>query len=51
VRNRDGSITGIISERDLVRAIADESVAALGKTVAWRMKRVFNTSIEIDKHD
>jgi CBS domain-containing protein len=48
VRNRDGSITGIISERDLVRAIADESVAALGKTVASRMTRDVTTCIEID---
>ncbi len=48
VRSRDGSITGIFSERDLVRAIADESVAALGKTVASRMTRDVTTCVEID---
>jgi CBS domain-containing protein len=48
VRARDGSITGILSERDLVRAIADESVAALAKTVATRMTRDVTTCIEID---
>jgi len=48
VRNRDGSICGIFSERDLVRAIADESVAALAKTVASRMTRDVTTCVEID---
>ena len=48
VKARDGSITGILSERDLVRAIADESVAALAKTVATRMTRDVTTCVEID---
>jgi CBS domain-containing protein len=48
VRSRDGSICGIFSERDLVRAIADESVAALAKTVASRMTRDVTTCVQID---
>lgn len=39
VRGQDGSFAGIISERDLVCAIAEDSVAALCQTVASRMTR------------
>lgn len=48
VKDRDGGIEGILSERDLVRAIAEESVAALGKTVGSRMTRDVSTCAEFD---
>lgn len=48
VRGEDGTIAGILSERDLVRAIAEESVAALGKAVASRMTREVTTCAEFD---
>jgi len=48
VKGRDGSIAGIFSERDLVRAIADESVAALAKPVGSRMTRDVTTCFEFD---
>ena len=48
VRGHDGLISGIFSERDLVRAIAEESVAALAKTVASRMTRDVTTCVEMD---
>lgn len=48
VRGRDGAFAGIISERDLVRAIAEDSVAALGHTVATRMTRDVTVCAECD---
>lgn len=48
VKARDGSVVGIFSERDLVCAIADESVAALARTVASRMTRDCATCMEVD---
>lgn len=48
VRGRDGTISGILSERDLVRAIAEESVTALAKPVASRMTRDITTCTEYD---
>jgi CBS domain-containing protein len=48
VRNREGAISGILSERDLVRAIAEESVAALAKTVGGYMTREVTTCCERD---
>lgn len=37
VRNGNGKLVGIIAEREIVRAIADEGAAALALTVADRM--------------
>jgi CBS domain-containing protein len=48
VRDRDGSLAGILSERDIVRAVADDSVAALGQTVAAHMTRTISTCSETD---
>jgi CBS domain-containing protein len=48
VRGYDGLIAGIISERDIVRAIAEESVAALGHSVSSRMTRNVTTCAECD---
>jgi len=48
VRGEDGRFAGIISERDLVRAIAEESVAALGQTVGSRMTRDVTCCAECD---
>lgn len=48
VRGRDGQIAGILSERDLVRAIAEESVAALGRLVGAHMTRDVTTCCEFD---
>jgi CBS domain-containing protein len=39
VRGQDGAFAGVLSERDIVCAIAEESVAALAQTVASRMTR------------
>lgn len=48
VRDRDGAIAGILSERDIVRAVADASVHALAESVASRMTRVVTTCCESD---
>jgi CBS domain-containing protein len=48
VRGVDGAIAGILSERDVVRAIAEESVAALARTVGSRMTRTVTTCAEAD---
>jgi CBS domain-containing protein len=48
VRERDGSIAGILSERDIVRAVADDSFAALGQTVGSHMTRSISTCCETD---
>jgi CBS domain-containing protein len=48
VRDRDGTIAGILSERDIVRAVADDSVAALGQTVGAHMTRAISTCSESD---
>jgi CBS domain-containing protein len=48
VRDRHGSVSGILSERDIVRAIADDSVAALGQTVDAHMTRTVSTCSETD---
>ncbi|HEY5336971.1 MAG TPA: CBS domain-containing protein, partial [Rhizomicrobium sp.] len=39
VRDRDGSLAGILSERDIVRALAEASVAALPQAVSQYMTR------------
>lgn len=48
VREDDGAVSGILSERDLVRAIAEESVMALGQTVGSHMTRAVTTCEEAD---
>jgi CBS domain-containing protein len=51
VRGADGAVAGIISERDLVRAIAKDSVAALAQTVDKHMTRDVCTCTELDTID
>ena len=51
VQNRDGAISGILSERDIVRAVAEHSVAALGHSVAAHMTREVSTCCETDTVD
>ena len=48
VRDRGGNIAGILSERDIVRAIADDSVGALGQTVGAHMTRLLHTCSDTD---
>lgn len=48
VRDRDGSIAGILSERDIVRAVADDSIAALGQSISAHMTRRISTCCETD---
>jgi CBS domain-containing protein len=51
VRERDGAIAGILSERDIVRALAQASVNALPQTVATYMTRAVATCCESDSID
>jgi CBS domain-containing protein len=51
VGNGEGSIAGILSERDIVRAVAENSVAALGQTVERHMTRTVLTCSEGDTVD
>lgn len=46
-----GGIAGILSERDIVRAIAEHSVGALGQTVGRHMTRAVSTCTESDSVD
>lgn len=48
VRATDGSLAGILSERDIVRAVADDSFAALGQSVSAHMTRAIVTCAEGD---
>lgn len=48
VRDRDGSLAGILSERDIVRAMADVSVNALAQSVSAYMTRTVYTCSEAD---
>jgi CBS domain-containing protein len=48
VRDEAGALAGIISERDVVRAVAEESVAALARTVSAYMTRAVATCTESD---
>ncbi|MEJ1968291.1 MAG: CBS domain-containing protein [Rhizomicrobium sp.] len=43
-----GGLAGILSERDVVRAVADESVAALARPVCAYMTRAVATCCETD---
>jgi CBS domain-containing protein len=48
VRDRDGALVGILSERDIVRALAEASVNALAHSVSAHMTRAFETCCEAD---
>ncbi len=48
VRDASGSLAGILSERDVVRAVADGSVAALARPVSMYMTRAVATCTETD---
>ncbi|HVP86428.1 MAG TPA: CBS domain-containing protein [Rhizomicrobium sp.] len=51
VLGEDGSLAGILSERDVVRAVSDESVAALARPVSSFMTRDLTTCSEEDTVD
>jgi CBS domain-containing protein len=51
VRDRDGQVNGILSERDIVRAVAEASVNALPQTVSAHMTRTIETCSEADSVD
>jgi CBS domain-containing protein len=51
VRDSGGDVSGILSERDIVRAVAEHSVAALGHSVAMHMTREVSTCCETDTVD
>jgi CBS domain-containing protein len=51
VLGEDGSLAGILSERDVVRAVSDESVAALARPVSSFMTRGLTTCSEEDTVD
>ena len=48
VRDESGALAGILSERDVVRAVADESVKALARPVSIFMTRAVATCTEHD---
>jgi CBS domain-containing protein len=48
VRDETGALAGILSERDVVRAVADESVTALARPVSAYMTRAVATCSEND---
>jgi len=48
VRDAAGALAGILSERDVVRAVADGSVAALARPVSAYMTRAVATCAECD---
>jgi CBS domain-containing protein len=48
VRDRDGALAGILSERDIVRALAEASVNALAHSVSAHMTRTLETCRESD---
>jgi CBS domain-containing protein len=48
VRGTDGSPAGILSERDVVRAVAEASVSALAQSVSAHMTRAIETCSESD---
>jgi CBS domain-containing protein len=51
VMGKDGALAGILSERDVVRAVADESIAALAQPVDQFMSRNLTTCTEDDTVD
>lgn len=48
VRDETGALAGILSERDVVRAVADESVTALARPVSLYMTSAVATCTEQD---
>jgi len=48
VRDANASLVGILSERDIVRALAEASVNALAHSVAAHMTRAIETCTESD---
>lgn len=51
VRDGDGMLAGILSERDIVHALSEESVQALAKPVSRYMTRTVATCSEFDSTD
>ena len=51
VKDAGGSLAGILSERDVVRAVSSDSVAALARPVGVYMTRAVATCSEIDTVD
>lgn len=51
VRSANGALAGILSERDVVRAVAEESVGALARPVQAYMTRDVATCAEADTVD
>ena len=51
VMDGKGTVAGILSERDIVCAIADHSVSALGQSVGRHMTRAVSTCSESDTVD
>ena len=48
IRNNEGGLAGILSERDVVRAVATDSVACLARPVSAYMTRAVATCSEVD---
>jgi CBS domain-containing protein len=51
VIDSERGVAGILSERDIVRALAEQSVAALGQSVARHMTRAISVCSETDTVD
>ncbi|MGH6876871.1 MAG: CBS domain-containing protein [Rhizomicrobium sp.] len=51
VGDGEGGVAGILSERDIVRAVAEHSVGALGQSVGRHMTRAVLTCSETDTVD
>jgi CBS domain-containing protein len=51
IRDGSGALAGILSERDVVRAVAEESVPALARPVTAYMTRAVATCTENDTID
>ena len=51
IRNSSGALAGILSERDVVRAVAEESVPALARPASAYMTRDVATCTENDTVD
>ncbi len=51
VRDPNGALVGVLSERDVVRAVAEESVAALARPISAYMTRAVATCTESDTTD
>lgn len=51
VSDGERGVAGILSERDIVRALAEQSVAALGQSVSRHMTRAISVCSETDTVD